>query len=235
MMLPEEDFLSVPERIERLQESNPFLPINQMICSLMREDIVTCRLAPGQLLNEEQCAQYYTVSRTTIRKAFEVLVEEGWLKKGDNHRITVSNLLREDYLDLMEFRTIIEPAACRLAARCRTREDLKQLEAAVEQCNTPVIPDLYNADGNFHKAVFAACRNSYLIQANTQVIEKLVRGKIYTAEDFGDVYKDTYREHKAIFSAIRDGNEELARRLGHQHIKMMLDSRILRKPREPEG
>lgn len=232
MMLADDDKLGVQERIECMQGENPFLPMNQIVCSLVREDILTCRLEPGARLSEEWCAQQYAASRTTIRKAFDTLLEEGWLKKDDGHGVKVSNILREDYLDLMEYRTVIEPAACRLAARNRDREDLRRLEKYVELCDTAEISALYASDTAFHKAVFAASKNPYLMKAYHQVSLKMERGKIFTAEDFGDVYKDVYREHKAIFGAIRDGNEELARRLGYQHIKMMLDSRIIRKPGE---
>lgn len=232
-VLTQEDKAGVQKRLERMQRENPFLPVNQMVCALIREDILTCRLEPGAWMNEEQCARHYSASRTTVRKAFDTLLEEGWLKKDDGH-VRVSNILREDYLDLMEYRAIIEPAACRLAARNRNREDLRRLERYVELCDTAEITALYASDTAFHEAVFAASKNSYLAEAYGRVRRKLDRGKIYTAEDFGDVYKDVYREHRAIFAAIRDGNEELARRLGRQHIKMMLDSRIIRKPREPD-
>lgn len=225
---------SLEERIQRLQEENPFLPMNQIISTLVREDILTCRLEPGARLNEEQWARRYSTSRTTIRKAFDVLLEEGWLKKDEGHGVRVSRMLREDYLDLMEYRAIIEPAACRLAARNRDRNDLARMEAAVELGNTSAVTALYDGDTQFHLAVFRAAKNPYLSEAYELVRQKLERGKIYGAEDFSDIYKDIYREHSAILKVIRDGNEEQARRLGQQHIKMMLDSRLIRRREQEE-
>lgn len=232
MPLPEKDGDAVRARFARMQEENPFLPVNQIICELLREDIIFCWLEPGVRLNEEWCAQRYTASRTTIRKAFDILLEEGWLKKDEGHGVKVSRLLREDYLELMEFRIIIEPAACRLAARNRGREDLKRLEKYVEMSNTQDEDTLYLSDSEFHRAVFAAGKNPYLIQAHQQVSEKMERARYFTVEDYSGVYADVYREHRAIFRAIRDGNEELAHKLGYSHMKMMLDSRIIRKPGE---
>ena len=217
------------DRINRLQETNPFLPMHQIITILVREDILDCRIQPGEKHSEEQWANLYHTSRTTIRKALNVLLEEGWLEKDDRHKVSISLLHREDYLDLMDYRAIIEPAACRLAARNRDTSDLKRLEEAAEAGNIPDAIVLSDSDSRFHLAIFQASKNPYLIRANELTWQKITRGKIYTREDYIELYKKSYQEHLTIFKAIRDGNEELARRLGQQHVKMMLDSRVIRR------
>ena len=220
---------TMDERIGDIQKLNPFFPMHQIITILIREDILACRLNPGETHSEEQWASRYGTSRSTIHKALDTLLEEGWLEKGERHKLSISALYREDYLDLMEYRASIEPAACRLAARNRDSSDLKSLEEAVEAGNVQDASALYDSDCRFHLAVFRASKNRYLIQANELAWEKIIRGKIYTVEDYIALYKDSYQEHFSIFKAIRDGNEELARRLGKQHIKMMLDSRVIRR------
>ena len=220
---------ALEERVNGLQEANPFMPMHQIITILIREDILDCRIPPGEKRSEEQWASLYHASRTTIRKAMDALLEEGWLEKDERHKVSISLLHREDYLDLMEYRAVIEPAACRLAARNRDTSDLTRLEEAVEAGNTPDVETLSDSDSRFHLAVFQAAKNPYLIQANELTWQKITRGKIYTRGDYTELYKKSYQEHLAIFKAIREGNEELARRLGQQHIKMMLDSRVIRR------
>lgn len=231
-MLLEEMDRRLEERIGKLQEVNPFLPTHQIITILIREDILTCRIPPGEKRTEEQWASCYHTSRTTIRKVLDTLLEAGWLEKDERHKVSISQLRREDYLDLMEYRASIEPTACRLAARNRDSADLRRLEEAVEAGSVPDLPGLYESDSRFHLAVFRASKNRYLIQANEMSWQKLQRGRIYTAEDYIALYKESYQEHLAIFKAIRDGNEELARRLGQQHVKMMLDSRLIRRQQD---
>ena len=231
-MLSEEMDRTLEERIGKLQEVNPFLPTHQIITILIREDILTCRIPPGEKRTEEQWASCYHTSRTTIRKVLDTLLEEGWLEKDERHKVSISQLRREDYLDLMEYRASIEPAACRLAARNRDSADLRQLEAAAEAGNTPDADAILDSDSRFHLAVFYASKNPYLIKANELVSPKNIRGKIYTRTDYIDLYQKSYQEHLAIFKAIRDGNEELARRLGQQHVKMMLDSRVIRRQQD---
>ena len=77
--------------------------------------------------------------------------------------------------------------------------------------------------------MFIAARNPYLLQAYEQVRAKLDRGKLYGVEDFGDAFREVYQSHMAIYEAIRDRDEELAERLGAQHVKMMTDSKIIRR------
>ena len=61
-------------------------------------------------------------------------------------------------MDTMEFRYwLSEPAAARLAARCRTREDLCAIEQSVMQCDTADIHQLYIGDLEFHRAILVAC------------------------------------------------------------------------------
>lgn len=232
MLLPEKTDLELQAAIKEFQEKNPFLPIHQIITSLIREEILSCRLEPGSRMNEEQWAARCAASRTTIRKAFDTLVEEGWLEKREGHGVWVSRLVRDDYRDLMDFRAVIEPAACRLAARNCGREDLKRIETYARACDTTDMVALYHADTRFHRAVFAACRNPYLIQAYEMVFRKLERGKIFGVEDFSDAFREVYQSHMAIYGAIRDRDEDLAERMGAQHVKMMTDSKIIRRSQE---
>ena len=228
MLLPESTAAEIQAKIREFQDSNPFLPIHQIITSLIREEILTCRLEPSAKMNEEHWAKRCAVSRTTIRKAFDTLGEEGWLEK-EGHGVRVSRLIRDDYRDLMDFRAAVEPAVCRLAARSCGREDLKRIETFARNSDTRDMVALYSADTSFHQAVFIAARNPYLLQAYAQVRAKLARGKLYGVEDFGDAFREVYQSHMAIYEAIRDRDEELAERLGAQHVKMMTDSTIIRR------
>lgn len=208
-------------RIQALQDANPFTPMHQIIYRLMHEDIITCRLSPGMRVTEEQCAALYSSSRTTIRRAINSLMEEGWLKK-DGYRTTVSQICKEDHMSLMDYRMAIEPAAARLAARNRINEDLIHLKHYAEACDTSDIYTLYKNDLEFHRTIFFACKNSYLVMAYKQIDSRMARGKIYSIPDYIDSGYDCYQEHYKIFEAIRTRNGKLAQTLVMQHIKMML-------------
>lgn len=213
-------------RVQTMVDANPFLPIHQIIYTLLREDIISCRFPPGTRITEEQCAGLYGSSRTTVRKVFDRLAEEKLLERDDPRKIFVSRISKEDHLKLMEYRMSIEPPATRLAARNRTRDDLKQIEKYADLCNTDDIHELCINDLKFHRAVFAASRNAYLIAAYEQIDSRISRGKLYQMPDYKNVCEVCYREHYAIYEKIRAGEEGAAQKLAFQHIKMMLDAHL---------
>lgn len=214
------------ERAQLLREKNPFILTNELVYQLMLEDIVACRLEPGEKLREEQCAELYGCSRSTIRKIFNRLVDEDWLDRSESHRIRIREISLESHMETMEFRLAVEPAAARLAARCRTREKLKTIEQCVRQCDTTDVYQLYVSDLEFHRAVLNAGRNRYLISAYKLVDLHMSRAKLYAAADFEDVCKECYQEHLQIYEAIKARDEAAAYRLAKQHIKMMLDAKV---------
>ena len=213
-------------KAQLLREKNPFLMTNELVYELMLEDIVACRLQPGEKLGEEQCAEIYGCSRSTIRKIFDRLVSEDWLERSESHRIRIRDISPENHMETMEYRMAIEPAATRLAARYRTREELQLIEQSVMLCNTTDIHQLHINDLKFHRAVFAACRNRYLINAYRQIDLQLSRAKLYTAADFEGVSKECFQEHLQIYQAIKTRDETAAYKLARQHIKMMLDANV---------
>lgn len=213
-------------RVRQLREGNPFMMINEIIYKLMLEDIVSCKLLPGERLTEEQCAELYGCSRSTIRKIFDRLVEEEWLERGESHRIKVRDISLEDHMETMDYRMAIEPMAARLAAKNRSREELRLIERYTMQCDTTDVYQLHINDLGFHRAVFAACKNRYLISAYQQIDLRMSRNKLYSAADFEDVCKECFQEHLQIFQAIKARDERAAYKLSRQHIKLMLDANI---------
>lgn len=213
-------------RAQLLREYNPFMMAHEIIYTLMLEDIVSCRLQPGERLTEEQCSELYGCSRSTIRKIFDRLVDEDWLDRSESHRIKVHNISLENHMETMDFRMAIEPAAARLAAKNRSREDMKLIERYIMRCDTTDIYQFHLGDLGFHRAVFAACKNKYLITAYQQIDLLMARAKLYTAGDFVDMCKECFQEHLQIFQAIKARDGQAAYRLSKQHIKLMLDANI---------
>ena len=210
-------------RIQKLQDSNPFLPAHQIIYMLLLDDIIACRLEPGTKLTEEQCAALYDSSRTTVRRAFDRLVDEGWLERSQGHRIKISKPSQDDHIEMMEFRMAIEPTAARLAARNRTHKDLQVLKIITEKCNTSDIHTLYINDLKFHQAIFLTSKNQYLMAAYSRIEMKMSWAKLYTMDNFESICGECYQEHLAVYEAIRAGDESMAHKMMFQHIKMMLD------------
>lgn len=216
--------------IARYQQEDPFAPMHKIVYKILRDDIISCRLAPGEKLKEEDHAARFGISRTTVRHAFEALLYEDWLEREGKQGLRVCSISTEDQRELMELRQVLEPAASRLAARNRTRQDLEDL-AGFLACDTASgdVSALYYADIGFHRAIFDASHNGHFVKTYRALDDELSRSKRFSSGEFLAFAEQVCAEHRAIFEAIRGGDENRAQKLSQLHVKMMLDCGLLQK------
>jgi DNA-binding FadR family transcriptional regulator len=123
----------------------------ELIATLYRRRIVRGELRPGDTLpSEQQLMEQFGVSRPTLREAFRILEAEDLIsvKRGSRGgaRVTQPSLsVAARYVglllqvqgttiaDVYEARMVLEPACARLLARRRTKQDLADLNACIEE------------------------------------------------------------------------------------------------------
>src|SRR3546814_269767 len=94
---------------------------------MVRDQLVTLPLKGGERLFETQIARDMDVSRPLVREACRILESEGLLVYTQNKGFSLKTLTRQQVLDLVEFRIILEEAAFGAVASMEKRE------AVVEQ------------------------------------------------------------------------------------------------------
>src|SRR5580704_18024740 len=77
----------------------------------MRASILAQRDAPGSTLTESGVALRFGVARPTAKVEIEKLVTEGLLRREKNQAARVPVLTRDDVVDLLDARAVIEGAA----------------------------------------------------------------------------------------------------------------------------
>ena len=130
----------------------------ELIATLYRRQIVRGELRPGDTLpSEQQLMGQFGVSRPTLREAFRILEAEDLIsvKRGSRGgaRVTQPSLsVAARYVglllqvqgttiaDVYEARMVLEPACARLLARRRTKQDLADLSACIEELRGAVRP-----------------------------------------------------------------------------------------------
>ncbi|MCD8077029.1 MAG: GntR family transcriptional regulator [Lachnospiraceae bacterium] len=212
--------------MEKYERQYPMASTWEIIYHILRDDIISCRLLPGEKLKEEEYSVRFGCSRTTIRRSFEALLHENLLERqgGQSLRVVSLNILEQK--EIMEVRLILEPSAARLAARSRTRRDLMTLESFLPLRPMNDRETLLQNDVMFHKAIFSATHNQHLIRLYQSLEDEISRSKQYTADDFMEFSAHVYDEHRRIFEAVCQGNENQAFKLSQLHVKMMLDSQL---------
>lgn len=147
--------------------------------------IMSGKLEAGAIVDTEELAASYDVSRTVVREALKVLAGKGLIdarpRRGTFVRERLNwNLLDPDVLrwqfdsvtdvsileKLHEVRVMVEPAAAELAAVRRTDDDLVVLFAAVEAMAEAYAgtDSIAESDLQFHLGLLAATHNELVEQ-----------------------------------------------------------------------
>ncbi|MFZ4486272.1 MAG: GntR family transcriptional regulator [Candidatus Nanopelagicales bacterium] len=200
---------------------NGKLPTTQeMVLRLLRADILTGLLRPGQQIIQESLASRYGVSRAPLREAMRVLEGEGQIIHSPHRGYFVTELDVENLREVYRLREILEREAILAAIPNLTDTDIEAVAAlADEVCAAASSGDLLAitlANRRFHFMIFEACRMPRLIRILTQLW------------DSTDVYRSVYfaatgsmelvaREHAGMLDALRARDAEEVNRWQDLH------------------
>jgi len=169
------------------------------------------------------------VSLTVLRESLKVLAAKGLVdarqKRGTYVRQRADwNLLDPDVLrwqfsaevdasllrSLDEVRSIIEPAAVRLAASRRTDEDLARLDEALgAMSGADDSISAVEADLSFHRALLSATHNELLERMET-VLESALAARDQLVHGTEDASDDPVPSHRAVLDGVRARDADAA-------------------------
>jgi DNA-binding GntR family transcriptional regulator len=231
-----DDFQNPPAMLADDRESPDQLTA---VVSLLQEEIVVGRLAPGERLVEEELADRLQTKRHVLRQAFVELERYGLIERKRNRGATVRKLTMEDVSQIYAVREILEQAAAAAIRFPLTREQLAPIEAAQRSHEEAVAREdakaVFRANFEFHCAIFSLSGNPYLTAAIEDFRKKTHVVWSYTIGAKAGYFKTAQREHRAILRALRQGDRETLLELcsGHLNISRTayLDSYRLRLSR----
>lgn len=179
--------------------------------------ILTGELAPGIRLRQEDLSRALGVSRTPLRQAIALLVEEGFVDKTQTSQYTVASLDFESLLDLYRMRRELDGLASAQAADRRTPA---QINALHEELHAMKESDPYGwlvHHQRFHLLVYEASHNIHLNRNRYSVLlsTRLFNPQL-TARHTRRV--ESYQEQVAILQAIEAGDAAKAHTDARIHI-----------------
>jgi DNA-binding GntR family transcriptional regulator len=201
-------------------------------------------IAPGEHVGIDELARELAVSQTPIREALARLESDGLVVKTPLRGYEATNLLSVQQFDeLFQFRSVIEPWAASAAARRRAPDDLAALEAEldraehIDRSGSAAYPDYVEHDSRFHALVARASGNSWaeesfvrthchlhLFRVYTATFAAKSAGGVFVRSMFAEYYDKgptplALAEHRRIVSAIADGDDDHAAVLMLHHIE----------------
>ncbi len=188
-----------------------FRTIREQVVHRLRDDIIGQVYAPGENLREHALSKAYGVSRSPIRDALLQLTQEGLLVAAPNCGVKVGSPLDEEIQPLvLDLRIRIEVFAIEQAIKTMTDQNLDALETCLkanhEACKSKKLADIIKSDMAFHQAIIEMSENEKLLG-----IWKQVSGYMMLHYERLDNWIINYREHKAIFDAIKRCDKKAAK------------------------
>jgi DNA-binding GntR family transcriptional regulator len=161
------------------------------------------------------------MGRTPVREALRALARERLVEVYPRRGIFVAGVDPRELSALSEARSVLEPAAARLAAVRLTDSDRATIDELLRELDgLGHIPDereLIALDQRLHRFVYAACRNTFLERSLDDYYTHALR-IWFLALDRLEHLGDAVGEHKAILEAIRDGDADAAADTMTAHI-----------------
>jgi len=187
----------------------------------LKQDVVTCTLAPGLSISEQEMCDRYKASRTPVREACRKLCEESLMQMIPFRGYSIPPLTIEEYRNLCELQAAVDPAVAVLAAERATPTQIKEMENwASYEYNVGQRNSYYTFlewNRNFHICIAAATRNQAFLDVVRNVQTRLMR--YYYQEIVMDSYgPELVAEHHDLVRAIKSGNPDLARQRAEEHL-----------------
>lgn len=187
----------------------------------LKQDIVTCTLAPGLSISEQEMCDRYRASRTPVREACRKLCEESLMQMVPFRGYSIPSLTIEEYRNLRELQAAVDPAVAALAAERATPAQIKEMEGwASYEYNVGQRNSYYTFlewNRNLHICIAAATRNQAFLDIVMNVQTRLMRYyyQVIVMDSYGP---ELVAEHHDLVRAIKAGNTELARQRAEEHL-----------------
>mgnify|MGYP000878751869 FL=1 len=190
---------------------------------VLRQRVVAGFYSPGTQLKEEPLAREFGLSRTPVRSALKLLIDDGLATAEGGQGVRVTTWSDHDVEDSFQLRLLLEPHTAALAAVrggdpmvTILRQSNVEMAEAIRQENIQRIQD---ENRLFHLTLLEYCGSPRLrtILQNMIDIPMIVRS-FYLANE--DDLKQSLRHHEEITAAAIDANGDAARHAMQLHLSV---------------
>lgn len=194
----------------------------QQVAELLRDEIITGRLRPGEQLKQEVLCAEFAVSPAPVREALRQLESEGLVTHHPNHGVFVAEITPDDLLGLLlPVRLAIESHAVPRAAARLGQADLEALEAVVDSMRGGAAEGdlalLNELDVRFHELTVQASGSAQALQL-WRSVQPRIRAQIYRLAPRHSDPEEIVLEHSQLLEVIRANDPARLRQLLEEHV-----------------
>jgi DNA-binding GntR family transcriptional regulator len=202
-------------------KTDEYLPLREVVFHTLREAILTGELKPGEHLMEVKLANKLGVSRTPIREAIRKLELEGLVVMTPRRSAEVAKITKEDLVDVLEVRRVLESLAMELSCKNRTGQDIALLNENLQSFRVCIkennLTDIAVTDVQFHEIIYKSTGNKRLNQILYNLREQMYRYRLEYIKD-KETRHNLILEHEEIIKAIEERDVQKAKEAILLHI-----------------
>jgi DNA-binding GntR family transcriptional regulator len=189
--------------------------LKQTLATHLRKEILEGAIKPGERIAEGKWARKYGVAQTSIRKALNILISEGFVQKGHGRSARVIRLSEQDVADIYMVRASLEGIAARQIVERNT--DVSDLDSIMDRMRIVVLePDIrriLECVLQFHMTLCAKSGNHFLLEQFERLTVPLYAFTFMraVAERVGpEPWARNIPVHDRIMEALRSGDPYFA-------------------------
>ncbi len=198
------------------------LSLSRQAYEQLRDQILTLKLTPGELLDEGELMTSLGLGRTPIREALQRLCCEGLVVIRPRRGTYVASINLTDLQQIFELRQELEGYAAALAAERANEMDLLALERALsplDEADQPLTsPGYIQIDRAFHQALARSTHNKFLENQLAGLYNLQLRLWYMALDKLGSI-RDMAEQHRTILHAIECHDSHIAESAMRKHVQ----------------
>lgn len=173
----------------------------------IRADVVRLKFRADEIINEKDLAEQHGVSKTPVREALGMLVQEGYLKKIPRVGYLLRELTQEEYRKLIYVRYTLEKGVVLWIIGHCTDEEIDSLRAYCQETEMSY-QDFAGLNYNFHIAMARLTGNEYLANSVQNTFDRMIR--VPSVNLFAEIRESPHVYHLQLIEAMRARDRERA-------------------------
>ena len=201
--------------------------LSELAYQSIKDQILACRIRPGEKINIDKYAATLGISTTPIREALSKLQQEGLVQYVPRTGWKISKISQHEFQDLREIKALLEITISERARPYIKSKDIPQMALLNNQMRDiiteakdgkPDLEKLLEANDRFHMYIFNFCPNDIMKAMLQQSWNNLKYARlVWISSD--DFLMHFYDEHNEIIQAIKDRDQTALRKAVEKHLQ----------------
>lgn len=212
--------MSIEFHASSLVRSEPTTSATRKSYEVMRDQILTCRLAPGEKLKVDSLKKLLATGASPIREALSLLTSDQLVVRVDQRGFRVAPVSAEQFNEILRLRCSLEDMALRESLSHADRNWEEALVLAHHRLSRTPRKDVAEYETlhkSFHMVLLSQCRSPILRRFCDHLYDLNIRYRYLAGRSGAYARRDVAKEHADILSAAvrRDIDQTSTRLIEH--------------------